>query len=217
MYNLNALLEWFTCTHIQTYSVCTTIQYKWFVVHAWLTALLFYSGDWRWLLHTHKCLNSLQAITSVHIQCHHSLRCIVNPMKTDVCRCVCSLCQLVWYKFLVFFFFRRVLLPSVFWCSFMSRGCYFLSQCVCWSFLHCKHPVYCFLAHSSPTLYSPTVWNHQKELVVSGFSESWGQQKAEWFSEAKFIPQSLLNLLLCPESQSAIFMTQSFLTFSIYR
>lgn len=165
----------------------------------------------------YKCLDSLQAITSVHTLCHHSLRSIANHSPTYICRCMSCFLHAIWFGTNLCDFFPLLgnwivlLLPSVFWCSFMSWGyVFFVSVCLL-VFLHCKHPVYCFSAHSSPALFSPTVWSHhQKELVVSRFSKSWGEQKVEGFFRSKI---SLLNLLLCPESQSAIIkMTHNFLT-----
>lgn len=145
----------------------------------------------RWLIAAHAHMPGWTSgrYICAHTQHHHSLSCIINHKTTKVFADVFCLCfmtaGLVQFLFRIYDFTTSQF-PSVFGNRLISWGYVFLSQCVCWSFLHRKHPVYCFSAHSSSTLFSQKEWSHQKELVVSRFS-SWGQQKVEWFSEAQFL------------------------------
>lgn len=137
-------------------------------------------------------------MTSVHM-CNHLLTSILHHTSTYSCKCMSCFFYTSWlcaYIFLVLG--NRTSLRSPFFDAVLCLGAIFFVSVGLLVFLHSKHPVYCFSAHASPTLYSPTVWSHQKELLVSRFPKSWGEQKVGWFYRSFFffLPKSELGLLL---------------------
>lgn len=110
-----------------------------------------------------------------------SLTELYNKPQPYVCRCMPGFCyaSLAWC--IIFFKGIVFLLPSVFLMQFYVLRLFFVSVCLLVFFtsqISCLLPL---SAHSTPTVFSPTVWSHPKELVVSRFSESWGEQRMEGF------------------------------------
>lgn len=109
----------------------------------------------------------------MHLFSQHSTDCLSVPFSFHLCpHCYSSLiCTVSYITQLLMAVSASIYACSFFVSLFLSLffSC-FLSCFLSFILTHCKHPVYCFPAHSSSTLFSPTVWSHQKELAVSGFS-----------------------------------------------
>lgn len=141
-----------------------------------------------------------------HTQCHHSPRFYNEPhatshlqMSLPVSFTPTDLVQICIFLVL----FDKIVVPPLpfFCCSFMSSGYFFF--CLSASagffllfFLQSKHPVHCFSAHSSPP--------HTNCVESSGVSR-WWVDGWDWDSQMQNSFQNRsCNLLLCPDSQSAI-------------